>query len=122
MILQGSLPDSAGSAGAPGLTRDLNLSSLQYSLSGSLYTLGIVVSSFLFAALSKSFNEQRLLGWGMLIWCCGVLGTGLCRSFSALAVLRVRAGCPVFSHMPPPLIDGHLTHHPPPSFFWGYRC
>lgn len=72
------------------MTYDLNLSGVQYSVSGSLYTVGIVVASFAFAFLAQTFNEQRLLGWGMVIWCGGVLGTGLSDSFASLAVTRVR--------------------------------
>ena len=57
---------------------------------GAMYTVGLIIASFVFAALAQTFNEMRLLGYGMLIWAGGVLGTGLSTSFGAMLFCRVR--------------------------------
>ena len=57
---------------------------------GAMFTMGLIFASFVFAALASIFNEMRLLGYGMLIWGVGTLGTGLSRSFGAMIVFRVR--------------------------------
>ena len=57
------------------------------------YTVGLIIASFVFAALAQTFNEMRLLGYGMLIWAGGILGTGLSDSFGIMLFCRVIAGC-----------------------------
>jgi|LauGreDrversion2_5_1035112.scaffolds.fasta_scaffold175228_1 MFS family permease len=57
------------------------------------YTVGLIVASFIFASLAQTLNEMRLLGYGMLIWAGGVLGTGLSDSFGIMLLCRIMAGC-----------------------------
>lgn len=71
-----------------------------WQILGAMYTVGIIVASFVFASLAQTFNEMRLLGYGMLIWSGGVLGTGLSDSFGAMLFCRVGTAhhvpcCPV---------------------------
>ena len=60
-----------GNNTVPGVIPDLNLSSTDYSLLGPMYTIGLVLGSFLFAALAHLVNAMRLLGWGTVIWAIG---------------------------------------------------
>ena len=52
--------------------------------------MGLIVASFIFAALAQTMNEIRLLGCGMLIWGAGVLGTGLSEAYGPIILSRVR--------------------------------
>ncbi|GAX76552.1 hypothetical protein CEUSTIGMA_g3998.t1 [Chlamydomonas eustigma] len=93
--VMGALPDPSSedyTNGKPGILMSLQISLLQFSILGSMYTVGLIIASFVFASLAQTLNEMRLLGWGMLGWAVGVMLTGLSNSFVMMLFARVLAG------------------------------
>ena len=61
----------------------------KYCLYLCRYTVGLIVASFLFASLSGTISELRLVGVGMLLWACGCAATGLSTSYGGVILARV---------------------------------
>ncbi|KAG2486352.1 hypothetical protein HYH03_014933 [Edaphochlamys debaryana] len=83
-----------GDDGQPlGVKAAFGLSTLQLGALPALYALGMVVSSFLFAALASRFNSFRLIGAGLAAWALGAALTGAAAEYGMLAVARTLTGC-----------------------------
>ncbi|GAX76565.1 hypothetical protein CEUSTIGMA_g4011.t1 [Chlamydomonas eustigma] len=90
--VQGQDPNVDYQYGTPGLIPDLNLSISQYSWLGPCFTAGLIVGAFIFATLSNSYNELRLLAIGTLFWATGSLIAGFADTFNVMIFARILGG------------------------------
>ena len=84
--------------GVPGLIPDLGLSLSSYSWLGPSFTIGLVVGSFIFAALAQTFNELRLMAYGIIVWAGGSVLTGFANSYGVMVLARLIGGMGAGGH------------------------
>lgn len=70
----------------------LNLSSSEAGLIGSIFILGYMVGSPLFAHYSQHYHPMFLMGIGLSIWLLATLGSGLATNYWILITARAFTG------------------------------
>jgi MFS family permease len=89
--VQGSYP-SGNTTGTPGITPQLNLSYTEFSLLSTIYTIGLMFGSLVWALLSSWVSEFKLMGLGMVVFGLGEIGTALSQTWAAMMVARAVVG------------------------------
>lgn len=83
------------------------LDNAQYFLYPSMFMVGIMVSSPIFAQLTKTIAPFRLIGVGLSVWCIATAGCGLAWDYWSLLFFRMLVGVgeASFCSMAAPFID-----------------
>lgn len=92
----------------------LGLSSLEAGSLGSVFILGYMVSSPIFAHLSQAFHPLYLILIGNIIWSIAVALTGLSRTYILLLIARTFTGIGEASFVclaPPLILDSALPEN-----------
>jgi len=90
------------------LKEDLDLKDSQAGVLGSLFMLGFMSTSPVFAHWSQKVPPMRLISIGLCIWELGTLLASLSNSFSMILVARVLTGvaeAPICPLAPPLILD-----------------
>ncbi|KAL3687614.1 hypothetical protein R1sor_013923 [Riccia sorocarpa] len=97
-----------------GIQGDFSLSNFQDGVLASAFMLGLLISSPIFAELSKNYNHMRLIGVGLSVWTAATLGCGLSLGFWSIAFFRALVGVAEasFISLAAPFIDDYA---PPES-------
>jgi len=84
-----------------------HLNNAQYFLLPSVFMVGLLIASPIFAQLTRTCNPLRLIGVGLSVWVLSTLGCGLAWNYGSLLVFRalVGVGEASFCSLAAPMID-----------------
>lgn len=75
-----------------GIQGDFNLNNFEDGVLSSAFMVGLLVSSPIFASLSKSFNPFRLIGVGLSVWTFATAACGFSFDFWSITISRMLVG------------------------------
>ncbi|KAL2629606.1 hypothetical protein R1flu_014292 [Riccia fluitans] len=92
-----------------GIQGDFSLSNFEDGVLSSAFMVGLLISSPIFAELSKTYNHMRLIGIGLSIWTAATLGCGLSIGFWSIVFFRALVGVAEasFVSLAAPFIDDY---------------
>lgn len=83
---------SSNGVNSDGIQKDLDPSLFEVGLLPAAFMVGLLVSSPIFATMSKSINPLRLIGYGLSIWAISVFLCGCSLGFWSLVAFRMAVG------------------------------
>jgi MFS family permease len=75
-----------------GFQGDFQLSGAEDGWLQSMFLVGLLIASPIFASMAKSKDNIRLCGWGLALWSCSVFACGFTWNFFSLALCRTLVG------------------------------
>jgi len=82
----------AGNAVKSSIANQYDLNNFQYFLLPSVFMVGLLVTSPIFAQLTHTHNPLRLIGVGLAVWTFATLGCSLAWSYQSLFFFRALVG------------------------------
>ena len=109
VIASNGVNGSLGTDGNPGggIQGDFQLDNFQDGLLPTIFMVGLLVASPIFASLSQTHNQMWLISIGLSIWFLATLSCGFSTGFTSIAVARafVGVGEASFVSLAAPFID-----------------